>query len=175
MQKFYLLLILLTINLQVIAFPMSENEATPFEAESIGISSAELEKLDHTILKRVENGDIPGAVVAISRKGQRVFVSSQGLMDPQKKIPMRRDAMFVMQSSSKPVAGIAAMIAMEQGLFDLQDKVYKYIPKFKDIQVAVLKGSNVSPNYVWATKKNQPNYFWRALGRLIGWFSDEMP
>ena len=83
--------------------------------------------------------------------------------------------MFVMQSSSKPVAGVAAMIAMEQGLFDLQDKVYKYIPKFKDIQVAVLKGSNVSPYYVWATKKNQPNYFWRALGRLIGWFSDEMP
>ena len=57
-------------------------------------------------------------------------------MDPQKKIPMRPDAMFVMQSSSKPVAGVAAMIAMEQGLFDLQDKVHKYIPKFKDIQVA---------------------------------------
>ena len=105
MQKFYLLLILLTINLQVIAFPMSENEATQFEGESMGISSAELEKLDHTILKRVENGDIPGAVVAISRKGQRVFVSSQGLMDPQNKIPMRPDAMFSMQSSSKPVLG----------------------------------------------------------------------
>ena len=113
MQKFYLLLILLTINLLVIAFPMSENEATQFEAESMGISITELEKLDHTILKRVENGDIPGAVVAISRKGQRVFVSSQGLMDPQNKISMRPDAMFSMQSSSKPVLGVAAMIAMD--------------------------------------------------------------
>ena len=175
MQKFYLLLILLTINLQVIAFPMSENEATQFEAESMGISITELEKLDHTILKRVENGDIPGAVVAISRKGQRVFVSSQGLMDPQNKIPMRPDAMFSMQSSSKPVLGVAAMIAMERGLFDLQDEVYKYIPGFKDIQVAVLKGTNVSPNYVWATQKNQPNYFWRVYGMVMRWFSEETP
>ena len=167
MQKFYFLLILLIINLHVNAFSMNENDVTKFKPESMGFSSTELEKLDHAILKRVENGDIPGAVVAISRKGQRVFVSSQGSMDPQNKIPMRPDAMFSMQSSSKPVLGIAAMIAMERGLFDLQDEVYKYIPGFKDIQVAVLKGTNVSPNYVWATQKNQPNYFWRVYGMVM--------
>tara|TARA_E500000178_G_scaffold353777_1_gene420623 strand:+ start:7834 stop:9213 length:1380 start_codon:yes stop_codon:yes gene_type:complete len=175
MNKFYFLFILLLLTLEVVASSPHENDVAQAREESIGMSATELEKINGVILRRIKNGDIPGAVVSISRKGERVFVSSQGLMDPQKKIPMRRDAMFVMQSSSKPVAGVAAMIAMEQGLFDLQDKVYKYIPKFKDIQVAVLKGSNVSPNYVWATKKNQPNYFWRALGRLIGWFSDEMP
>ena len=96
MQKFYFLLILLIINLHVNAFSMDENDVTKFTLESIGFSSTELEKLDHAILKRVENGDIPGAVVAISRKGQRVFVSSQGSMDPQNKIPMRPDAMFSM-------------------------------------------------------------------------------
>ena len=67
------------------------------------------------------------------------------------------------------------MIAMEKGLFDLQDEVYKYIPVFKDIKVAVLKGTNVSPNYVWATQKNQPNYFWRVYGRVMRWFSEETP
>ena len=175
MQKFYFLLILLIINLHVNAFSTDENDVTKFTPESMGFSSTELEKLDHAILKRVENGDIPGAVVAISRKGQRVFVSSQGSMDPQNKIPMRPDAMFSMQSSSKPVLGVAAMIAMERGLFDLQDEVYKYIPGFKDIQVAVLKGTNVSPNYVWATQKNQPNYFWRVYGMVMRWFSDETP
>ena len=175
MYKFFFLFILLSLTLEVIASLLHENDFTQARQESSGMSTTELEKINDVILKRVKNGDIPGAVVAISRQGERVFVSSQGLMDPQKKIPMRPDAMFVMQSSSKPVTGVAAMIAMEQGLFDLQDKVHKYIPKFKDIQVAVLKGSNVSPNYVWATKKNQPNYFWRALGMLMGWFSDEMP
>ncbi|MAH73479.1 MAG: hypothetical protein CBC09_05615 [Cellvibrionales bacterium TMED49] len=175
MHKFYLLFVLLAINLKVNAFPMSENAVTQFKPESVGMSSIELEKLDHVIVKRVENGDLPGAVVAISRKGQRVFVSSRGLMDPQNEIPMRPDAMFVMQSSSKPVLGVAAMIAMERGLFDVQDEIYKYIPRFKDIQVAVLKGSNDSPNYVWATQNNKPNYFWRVFGMVMGWFSDEMP
>ncbi len=175
MYKFYFLFILLFIALKVISFPMNENDLIQAKPESIGILSTELNKLNEVILKRVKNGDIPGAVVAISRKGKRVFVSSQGLMDPKNKIPMRPDAMFIMQSSSKPVTGIAAMIAMEQGLFDLQDEVYQYIPKFKDIQVAVLKGSNVSPNYVWATKKSQPNYFWRTFGMVMGWFSDKTP
>ena len=142
---------------------MDENDVTKFTPESMGFSSTELEKLDHAILKRVENGDIPGAVVALERS------TSQGSMDPQNKIPMRPDAMFSMQSSSKPVLGIAAMIAMERGLFDLQDEVYKYIPGFKDIQVAVLKGT-VSPNYVWAPKKINLVY-----GMVMRWFSEETP
>ncbi len=163
MNKFYFLFILLLLTLEVVASSPHENDVAQAREESIGMSATELEKINDIILRRIKNGDIPGAVVAISRKGERVFVSSQGLMDPQKKIPMRRDAMFVMQSSSKPVAGVATMIAMEQGLFDLQDKVYKYIPKFKDIQVSVLKGSNVSPNYVWATKKTNLTIFGAPL------------
>ena len=58
MQKFYFLLILLIINLHVNAFSIDENDVTKFTPESMGFSSTELEKLDHAILKRIENGDI---------------------------------------------------------------------------------------------------------------------
>ena len=77
---------------------------------------------------------------------------------------MRPDAMFSMQSSSKPVLGIAAMIAMERGLFDLQDEVYKYIPGFKDVQVAVLKGTNVNQTMFGLPKKINLTIFGESMG-----------
>ena len=89
MYKFFFLFILLSLTLEVVAFSLHENDFTQARQESLGMSTTELEKINDVILKRVKNGDIPGAVVAISRQGERVFVSSQGLMDPQKKIPMR--------------------------------------------------------------------------------------
>ena len=55
--------------------------------------------------------------------------------------PWRKDAMFHMVSSTKPVLGVAAMMVMEEGLISPEDPVEKYIPEFKGIQVAVASGS----------------------------------
>jgi CubicO group peptidase (beta-lactamase class C family) len=56
-----------------------------------------------------------------------------------------------MASSSKPVLGVAAMIAIEEGLFAPTDEVAKYLPEFANMQVAVLAepaDEDVSPEWV---------------------------
>jgi CubicO group peptidase (beta-lactamase class C family) len=53
---------------------------------------------------------------------------------------MRKDAIFRMASMSKPVTGVAIMMLVEEGKVRLTDPVSRFIPEFKNLKVAVLKG-----------------------------------
>lgn len=76
-------------------------------------------------------------------------------MDVEKSRPMEKDAIFRMASSTKPILGVAAMIMIEEGLIRPSDEISKYLPEFKDMQVAVLKepeDEDVSP---WNVSRDQ--------------------
>ena len=107
-------------------------------AEAVGMSSEHLGRIDQVINRHIDAGNIQGAVTAVARHGQIVHFKAHGLMDVDNRVPMTEDAMFIMMSSTKPVLGVAAMIAMEEGWFRPNDPVSNYIPEFKDMQVAVL-------------------------------------
>ena len=99
----------------------------------------------------VEDDKVPGAVVAVSQHGKLIHFDAQGVMNPNDGAAMRDDAIFRMASSTKPVLGVAAMMMIEDGLFDPHDPVSQYIPEFENIQVAVLADpvdEDVSPEYV---------------------------
>ena len=53
---------------------------------------------------------------------------------------MTRDSVFRMASMTKPVIGTAVMMMLEEGKIQLGDPVSKYIPSFKDLKVAGLRG-----------------------------------
>ncbi len=48
----------------------------------------------------------------------------------------RRTAIFRIYSMTKPITGVAMMILFEQGKWQLNDPVSKYIPEFADLKVA---------------------------------------
>ena len=99
----------------------------------------------------VEDDKVPGAVVAVSQHGKLIHFDAQGVMNPNDGAAMRDDAIFRMASSTKPVLGVAAMMMIEDGLFDPHDPVSQYIPEFENIQVAVLADpvdEDVSPEYL---------------------------
>ena len=73
MYKFFFLFILLSLTLEVVAFPLHENDFTLARQESSGMLTTELEKINDVILKRVKNGDI---VVLWLRLAGKVSVSS---------------------------------------------------------------------------------------------------
>jgi CubicO group peptidase (beta-lactamase class C family) len=52
---------------------------------------------------------------------------------------MRKDAIFRMASMTKPVAGVAILMLMEEGKLRLSDPVSRFIPEFKGQKVAVVK------------------------------------
>jgi len=107
--------------------------------EDVGMSSERLLEIDAVIKRHIDAGEIQGAVTAVARRGKVVHFEAYGLMDTDSGLAMEKDAIFRMASSSKPVLGVAAMMMVEEGLFDPADEVAKYLPEFRDMQVAVLK------------------------------------
>ncbi len=107
--------------------------------EDVGMSSERLLEIDAVIKRHVDTGEIQGAITAVARRGKVVHFEAYGLMDTDRGRPMEKDAIFRMASSSKPVLGVAAMMMVEEGLFDPADEIATYLPEFGDMKVAVLK------------------------------------
>ena len=123
--------------------------------EDVGMSTEKLQRINRVMQQHIDAGDIQGAVTVVARRGKVVHFEIHGLMDVKKGLPMKMDAIFRMASSTKPVLGVAAMMMIEQGLMHPNDPVSKYIPEFKDMQVAVLKeptDKDISPLFVGRDK-----------------------
>ena len=120
------------------AITVQGGEIPVAEAESVGMSTERLLRIDTAMQRHIDAGDIQGAVTAVARRGKVVHFKAHGLMDVEAERPMAEDAVFIMMSSTKPVLGVAAMMMIEEGLIRPNDPVEKYIPEFADMQVAVL-------------------------------------
>lgn len=127
----------------VISQVSAQSMHTPTEmpqakAESVGMSTEGLKRIDEIMQGHIDAGTIQGAITAVARRGKVVHFSTHGEMDVQKGRAMEPDAIFIMASSAKPVVGVAAMMLIEEGLISPSDPVSKYIPEFADMSVAVL-------------------------------------
>src|SRR6058998_1199612 len=83
--------------------------------ESVGLSSARLERLAQAIKQDVDRGRMPGAVVAIARKGKLAYYESFGFVDKAANTPMPKDAVFALASMTKPMVAVATLMLAEQG------------------------------------------------------------
>ena len=120
-------------------FAASGVELPVANAESVGMSTERLKRIDVAMQRHIDAGKIQGAVTALARRGKVVHFEAHGLMDIEAERPMDRDAIFIMMSSTKPILGVAAMMMVEEGLFRPTDPVGKYIPELAEMEVAVLK------------------------------------
>ena len=152
----------------------NDEDASLMDPDAVGMSRQKLAELDSIVQGHVGSGKIQGAVVAVSRYGKPVYFEAHGYSDLNTKTPMKLDAMFQMASSTKPVTGVAAMIAMEKGLFEADHEVQEFISSFSEIRVAVLadpEAKDISPKFVWPSlDKNgkTPGRLLKLFGRIYG-------
>ena len=84
----------------------------------------------------IDDNLVAGTVTLIARKGKVVHFEANGFMDAENKIPMRKDAIFRIASMTKPITSIALMMLWEEGKFQLNDPVAKFLPEFANQQVS---------------------------------------
>ncbi len=108
------------------------SEASP---ESVGISSERLARIDQMCREEVEKGNLPGIVSLLARNGKIVHWKAYGMADNQEEKEMKRDAIFRIASQTKAITSTAVMMLWEEGKFQLDDPISKYIPEFKDPKV----------------------------------------
>ena len=109
--------------------------ATP---ESVGMSSERLARLGEVLRADVENDRLPGAVIAIARRGKLVHFEAIGYRDKAAGAPMTNDAIFGIASMTKPMVTAGARMLYEQGRLLMNDPISKFFPQFADTQVAVM-------------------------------------
>src|SRR5215471_4134841 len=107
--------------------------------EKVGLSSERLQGLTRVLRAEVEKGHVPGAVVAVARRGQVAYFEAVGFRDAQAKAPMPQDAIFSIASMTKPMVSIAIMMLHDEGKLFLSDPVGKYLPALANMQVAAIK------------------------------------
>jgi CubicO group peptidase (beta-lactamase class C family) len=105
--------------------------------EDAGLSSERLKRLTAAFQTDVENGKLPGAVILIAREGKVAYFEAIGFQDREKRLAMRRDAIFRIASMTKPIVSVAIMMLVEEGKIQLQDAVSVYLPELKDLKVGV--------------------------------------
>ena len=73
----------------------------------------------------------------IVRNGKVAYFEAVGVLDPETKAPMTKDAIFRIYSMSKPITSVAVMMLAEQGKITLDQPIARYIPAFKDVKVGM--------------------------------------
>ncbi|GHE75737.1 serine hydrolase [Camelimonas fluminis] len=115
--------------------------------ETVGMSAARLERLDQVMKHRyVDGGYLPGFITQVYRNGELAHTGIVGSMDLERGRPMQEDAIFRIYSMTKPVIGVALMIAVEEGLVGLDDDVHNHIPSFKELGVYQSAMPTLLPN-----------------------------
>ncbi|WP_316167927.1 MULTISPECIES: serine hydrolase domain-containing protein [unclassified Bradyrhizobium] len=106
--------------------------------ESAGMSKAALERIDaHLKARYVDSGRFPGTQLLVYRRGHVVHMSSIGLADVERNVPVKDDTIYRIYSMTKPITSVAFMMLFEEGKVALDDPVAKYIPEWKNLGMFV--------------------------------------
>jgi CubicO group peptidase (beta-lactamase class C family) len=110
--------------------------ATPTaKPEEVGLSSERLQRIGQSLQRRIDAGQLAGAVTAVARKGKLAHLHAQGVMDLESQRPMTPGTMFRIASMTKPVIGVSIMMMVEEGKLRLNDPVSRFIPEFHAMKV----------------------------------------
>jgi CubicO group peptidase (beta-lactamase class C family) len=107
----------------------------------VGFSSARLNQLDTFFQEKIDEGKIPGIVLLVSRHGKIVHFSALGYADVVSRKKMTKGTIFRLYSMTKPITATALMMLYDEGKFQLNDPISKYIPEFKGARVLCPAGT----------------------------------
>ena len=121
------------------AIPAALHAETPTPAagkpEDVGLSSAQLKRLEAATKKNIDDGLMLGAVMLVARRGKVAWVSVQGKRAPDSDDPMKFDSIFRIYSMTKPITSIALMQLVEEGKLQVSDPVSKFLPEIGKMKV----------------------------------------
>jgi len=100
-----------------------------------GLSRERLERLDDHFHAYVDAGEIAGVVTFISRHGEIVHQDAYGMADIGAKRAMTADTYFYVYSMTKPVTSVALLMLYEEGKFQLNEPIARYLPELANARV----------------------------------------
>ncbi|MFI4966163.1 MAG: serine hydrolase domain-containing protein [Caulobacterales bacterium] len=108
------------------------------QSQWTGLDATRLERIGaHLERNYISNGKIAGCQVSVARHGHLAYFRSFGQMDAERAKPTTDDTIYRIYSMTKPITSVALMTLYEQGYFQLNDPVSRYVPSWKNHRVWV--------------------------------------
>ena len=144
MQKFREFVVLFLLALLVSCQPgrslvTETQQRARSRPEEVGLCPERLKRINRVMQGYVDENKLAGLVTMIARRGKVAHFECFGMMDIESNKPMQSDTIFRIYSMSKPITSVAVMMLYEEGYFQLNDAVSKFIPEFKNVRVFVKK------------------------------------
>jgi CubicO group peptidase (beta-lactamase class C family) len=96
-----------------------------------GFSSARTARMHAALQRHVDSGQVPGVVALVHRKG-REHLETLGTMAFGSDVPVRRDTIFRLASTTKPITAVGAMTLVEECRVRLDDPVDEWLPELRN-------------------------------------------
>jgi len=100
------------------------------KADTVQMNPGALQGVEELFHEQIAQGVHPGAVLAVYRHGKQVLDLYGGMADEESGKPVDHDTMFVLYSSTKPLAAGCLHILWERGKLKWDDPVADYWPEF---------------------------------------------
>ena len=129
---------------------------------------ASAHRIDAELQSMVDDGSVVGASALVYRDGKEAYFGAFGLADDVAGRPMNRDTIAIIYSMTKPITGVALMTLYEQGLFDLDAPITRYVPELADLKVYIGQGEDGNPILEAPTRMPTVRDFMRHTAGLPG-------
>lgn len=94
-------------------------------------------RIDSVLQDFVDSGNVAGVSALIYEKDQEVYFNAFGFADIEAQARMDRNTIVQIYSMTKPITGVALMTLHEDGKFNLDDPISKYLPEFEYMTVYI--------------------------------------
>ena len=109
------------------------------------MSTERLGRLDAAMKKLVDDKQVAGLVTLVERHGKIVDFNAVGQLDVRKPDPCKRIRSSASIRCRKPVTGVAMMMLYEEGKWQINDPVSRYIPEFAHMKVYTGRNEDGTP------------------------------
>ncbi|MBC2900360.1 serine hydrolase domain-containing protein [Streptomyces cupreus] len=107
------------------------------EPGEVGLDPKALDRLDQHFAHYVDEGRLPGFLVAVSRGGRVAHLTTHGHRDVAAGLPVSADTLWRIYSMTKPITSVGALLLVEEGKLSLDDPVGRHLPAFAEPRVYV--------------------------------------
>jgi CubicO group peptidase (beta-lactamase class C family) len=144
MKRWFFLLLPVLLSLSVFSFSSvtrvtraGDNDPTVVAPESVGLAGARLAHIRAVMSQHTASKKLPGASGLIVRHGKVAYQETWGMADMEAGTPMQMDTIHRIYSMTKPITSVALMMLYEEGKFQLNDPIAKFMPEFAKMNVGV--------------------------------------
>lgn len=126
----------------------------PASPEGVGFSPERLARIGPWSERIQSESKVAGMVTVVARRGKLVHLEAHGFADLESRKPMATDTIFALASMTKPIAAVGILLLLEDQKLLLHDPLEKFLPAFRNQQVAVPRPGDPSQHDLVPTARS---------------------